>query len=110
MEDIESNSIFVSMIFEEKPKQWGLRGDPYLWEEMRKEFATIPITISLEEFTKEFKDVFEKLTGTPLTSGGRIFLSKYAQGGISSGRICGEFWIVKALPLLLERLKEVNKL
>lgn len=106
MEDRESTSVFVSMIFEEKPKQWGLRGDPYLWEEMRKEFATVPITISLEEFVKEFKDVFEKLTGTPLTRGAHIFLSKYAHGGMSSGQICGDFWIDKALPLLVERLKK----
>lgn len=108
MEDIKTTSVFVSIIFEEKPRQWGFRGDPYLWEEMRKEFATVPITISLEEFVKEFKDVFEKLTGTSLTSGGHVFLSKYAHGGISSGQICREFWIDKALPLLMERLKSLK--
>lgn len=105
MDDIKETSVFVSAIFEEEPKYWGLRGDPYLWEEMRKEFSTVPITISLEEFEKEFQETFEKLTGSPLASGCDIFLSKYAHGGMSSGQICVEFWIEDALPLLVERLK-----
>lgn len=29
----------IVCIFEEKPEQWGLRGDPYLWEDMKKEFT-----------------------------------------------------------------------
>ncbi|MBQ8198996.1 MAG: hypothetical protein IJZ76_06185 [Lachnospiraceae bacterium] len=105
MEDIKATSIFVSAIFEEEPKQWGLRGDPYLWEDLKKEFSTVPITISLEDFVKEFKEVFEKYTGNPLTSDCHIFLSEYANSGMSSGQICGEFWMDKALPLLVERLK-----
>lgn len=105
MEDIKATSVFVSAIFEEKPKQWGFRGDPYLWEELKKEFSTVSVTISLEDFVKKFKETFEKLTGNPLTSGCHTFLFKYAHGGMSSGQICGEFWIDKALPLLLERLK-----
>ena len=30
------NHMKVSEIFEDEPIQWGLRGDPYLWQEMRK--------------------------------------------------------------------------
>ena len=67
MEGIKETSVFVSLIFEETPKQWGLRGDPYLWEEMRNEFSAVPVTISLEAFEKRFKEVFEKFTGAPLT-------------------------------------------
>ena len=104
MEGIKETSVFVSSIFEETPKQWGLRGDPYLWKEMRNEFSAVPVTITLEDFEKRFKEVFEKLTGAPLNREGHMFLSKYAHGGMSSGQICGEFWIDKALPLLLDRL------
>ena len=104
MEGIKETSVFVSSIFEETPKQWGLRGDPYLWKEMRNEFSAVPVTITLEDFEKRFKEVFEKLTGAPLTRECHMFLSKYAHSGMSSGQICGEFWIDKALPLLLDRL------
>lgn len=108
MEDIKVNSVFASVIFEEKPAQWGLRGDPYLWEEMRKEFLAVPVTIASEDFEKKFKEVFEKLTGVSISSDDHIFLSKYAHGGMSSGKISGEFWLDIALPLLLERLKRFN--
>lgn len=104
IEDIKETSFFVSVIFEEQPEQWGFRGDPYLWEEMRKEFSKVPMTISSEDFVKEFKAIFEKLTGNPLTSKKDIFLLKYAHGGMSSGRICGEFWNKKVLPMLVDRL------
>ena len=104
MEGIKETSVFVSSIFEEMPKQWGLRGDPYLWKEMRNEFSVVPVTISLEDFEKRFKEVFEKITGAPLTRECHMFLSKYAHRGMSSGQISGEFWIDKALPLLLDRL------
>lgn len=96
----------VSVIFEEKPKQWGLRGDSYLWEDMQKVFSTVPITISQDDFVKKFELAFEEITGTPLTYDDYICFPKYAHGGMSSGQISGEFWIDKALPLLLERLRK----
>ena len=57
------------------------------------------------EVEVKFEEVFERLTGTPLTRDCHIFLSKYAYGGMSSGQICGDFWTDTALPLLVERLR-----
>ena len=70
MEGIKETSVFVSSIFEETPKQW----------------------ISLEDFEKRFKEVFEKFTGAPLTRECHMFLSKYAHGGMSSGMISVQFF------------------
>ena len=61
MEGIKETSVFVSSIFEETPKQWGLRGDPYLWEEMRNEFSAVPVTISLEDLKMCVKSLPELL-------------------------------------------------
>lgn len=105
VKSIKTTEVLVSSIFEEKPERWGYRGDPYLWEDMKNEFAAVPVTISLEDFEKELKAAFEKLTGTPLTRECHLYLSKYAHGGMSGGQISGEFWIDEALPLLVERLK-----
>ncbi len=98
----------VSEIFNEKPEQWGLRGDPYLWEDMQKEFSSVPITISTEEFREMFYETFEKLVAVPLSSGNFTYCSKYAHGGMSSGKVCGDFWIGTALPLLLGRLAKYH--
>lgn len=29
----------VSIIFKDKPKQWGLRGDSYFWEYLEEKFS-----------------------------------------------------------------------
>lgn len=95
----------VSEIFNEKPERWGLRGDPYLWEDMKEEFASVPISVSAEEFREMFYAAFEKLVKVPLTPGISPYCSEYAHGGMSSGKISGDFWIGTALPLLIDRLK-----
>ncbi len=95
----------IVCIFEEEPECWGLRGDPYLWEDMKKEFASVPISVSAEEFSGIFYAAFEKLVKVPLTPGIFPYCSEYAQGGMSSGKISGDFWIETALPLLLNRLE-----
>ena len=66
--------------------------------------AVIMVHLSQRIIKRMRKEVFEKLTGAPLTRECHMFLSKYAHDGMSSGQICGEFWIDKALPLLLDRL------
>lgn len=96
----------VAVIFEEKPKQWGLRGDPYLWEDMKQAFSTVRFPISEEEFIIQFNSYFLAFTGVPLSRDCHVAVASYPINGMSSGQISGSFWIDKALPLLLDRLKE----
>ena len=39
----------LSIIFEDEPKQWGLRGDQYLWAELREECIGKEIPIEEEK-------------------------------------------------------------
>ena len=94
----------VSEIFDERPVQWGFRGDPYLWDEMAKSFSTIDITCSKSQFTVLFKEFFLELTNHAF-EGDYIFVEDFAHGGMSSGMVSIEFWKEKGLPLLLERLE-----
>ena len=108
MENRKNAAVFLSEIFEEKPENWGLRGDPYLWGSLRETFAEVPVSVTPERFTEVFAEVFEKHTGSPLERGRTIRLQRYAHGGLSGGQICPEFWIENALPLLLTRLKDLQ--
>lgn len=47
---------FVSEIFAE-PETWGLRGDPFLWEYLKKYYADIEIPYSIEQFS--FRNTFD---------------------------------------------------
>lgn len=98
----------LSIIFLERPKQWGLRGDVYLWDEFEKHFSDFPLTFSKEAFIKEFKDQFEVLTETKINSSSTIHIQAFSHGGMSSGMVSPEFWLEKALPLLINRLEKLD--
>ena len=100
----------VSMIFEEKPEGWGLRGDPFLWDDLHTAFTSIPLPCSESRFTELFKKAFQELTNHPFSPEPDIlWVEKYAHGGMSSGGISIEFWQGRALPLLVNRLQNANK-
>jgi hypothetical protein len=59
-----------------------------------------------EHFLNEFYSAFEQLTGSKLDSKEQIFVQKYNHGGMSSGMVGSTFWLEKALPMLINRLRE----
>jgi hypothetical protein len=99
----------VSKIFEENPERWGLRGDPYLWDELQQVFTTIPLPCSKTCFIHHFEKFFLELTNHSFKSESDFWVEKYDLGGMSSGGISVEFWQKKALPLLFTRLEKLNK-
>ncbi|MGG0237793.1 hypothetical protein [Bacillus rhizoplanae] len=99
----------VSKIFEQKPEVWGLRADPYLWNELQQVFTTIPLPCSKTCFIHYFEQFFQELTNHPLKTESAFWVEKYSHGGISSGGISVEFWQKTALPLLITRLQKVSK-
>ena len=98
----------LSLIFDIKPKQWGLRGDPYLWDEMQKQCIGESVdtdAYGIAEFVSEY---FEKATGMPLTYDAKTHVERFAHGGMSSGYVSGQFWIAKGIPLLIDNLRKVK--
>lgn len=106
-ENIEMQSS-VAKIFEESPERWGLRGDPYLWDDLEKCFINIFIPYSEDDFRKEMYYNFQKLTGFKIDLKENMYIPKYIHGGMSSGMISSDFWLNTALPLLIRRLNELN--
>ena len=93
----------LSLIFERKPAQWGLRGDPYLWDEMKELCVADSLDIDDYGVSRFVCEYFEKVTGQPLTIDAKAYVERFAHGGMSSGSVCGEFWITRGIPLLLDR-------
>lgn len=93
----------ISDLFEEKPCQWGLRGDPYLWNEMIQFIGEFKIPDTEEQLISLIESTFEQLTGSELSSTNDIHIERYSHGGMSSGYVCLEFWREKALPMFRER-------
>ena len=104
------SNIFITSLFDPNPSRWGLRGDPYLWDELRSNFSAVPLPESAEVLQTLLEKEFETLTGTPLTTDQKIIvIERLAHGGMSSGGVSIPFWRETAIPLLIERYKNAKE-
>jgi hypothetical protein len=98
----------ISTLFEPEPPQWGFRGDPHLWRDMAGRLSTVPCPATEDELQVIIERVYEQLTGHPLSHTGYIRLDQYDHGGMSGGLIAPLWWRDKAIPLLRQRLMELD--
>jgi molybdenum cofactor cytidylyltransferase len=94
---------FIGELFEKELAQWGLRGDPYLWREMRRYLSSTPLPGSASLLRLQLEQAFLVLTGKPMGSSGYFYVEKFAHGGMSSGGISPECWRERLIPLLMQR-------
>lgn len=99
----------VAELFRERPVQWGLRGDPYLWDDLEQIFRELSLPCEEEYFLSKLYLAVEEITGQKLEEGEDIDVEMYDHGGLSSGKVSCDFWINRAIPLFIERLKIANK-
>lgn len=97
-------------LFAKEPEQWGLRGDPYFWKALKEYFAGAGLPDSEVAFVEDIFRQFHKVTGELLTEDAICFVKEYDKGGMSAGKISGEFWTKKGIPLLKERYHEIRGL
>lgn len=101
---------FVSEVFIE-PKQWGLRGDPFLWEHIKSCYTAVEIPYPTERLKEDILKLFKDAAGE-LPVRGKHYLMKAlpkASTGMSAGYLSADFWLDEAIPLLTERLKRKNQ-
>ncbi|BDD01403.1 hypothetical protein [Persicobacter psychrovividus] len=92
----------------DEPSQYGLRGDPYLWKDLKARFEYSSVT-NVEQFEEFLIDGFKENTNEIPTKGKSFFVKHFSFGGMSSGSIDSDFWTQKGFPLLVERFKKLNK-
>lgn len=108
MSDIESKK-FVGCLFNGWEDRWGLRGDPFLWEELSKFLAKEPLPASVSQLMALIEKAFFQLVGSQLSDPSpSIYVDRYNHGGLSGGHVCGEFWRDKVLPELHRRYLAVK--
>lgn len=92
-------------LFSPEPVQWGLRGDPFLWREMARQFSSTERPASSSELAAILNEAFFTLTGQTVSFSGCVHLPRHSHGGMSSGSISTEFWRERGIPLLLSRFE-----
>lgn len=98
----------IKTVFTE-PWQWGLRGDPFLWNELRDHFSAVGLPATSEEFVQQVGSKIKELTGSDLRGDQPIFVERYDAGGMSSGHVCAEWWRGEGIPLLAEQYVDGNQ-
>lgn len=100
----------ASPIFSDRPEKWGLRGDPFLWDELHKAFAVETLPAQLTAFKQRIYASFEEMTGASLKDDGDLFVERFAHGGMSSGGIHRQTWREQLVPALLRGFRRANRL
>jgi hypothetical protein len=99
-------------IFRSEPMQWGLRGDPFLWRDMKRTLKAISFPATEADLIALLEKTFRELTGHELPNKktieeeDSIFVEAYSHGGMSSGHVSIEFWRNVAIPMLCSRYRE----
>ncbi|GGG90083.1 hypothetical protein GCM10007415_25580 [Parapedobacter pyrenivorans] len=55
----------ASKYFDTNPSGWGLRGDPFLWEDLKSKFQKMNVPVSALELDRLLHKFFKELTGEP---------------------------------------------
>lgn len=100
---IEKEWGVVSDLFDPAPDSWGLRGDLFLWMELRRALCHVQIPEDLTGLRRIVESAIQALTGKHPESGTDVFVSRLARGGMSGGRVCGSFWAEEFIPLIERR-------
>ena len=88
---------------------WGLRGDPYLWQELRDSLEFTPLPHNEASLVSILSDIFFKITDHQLEHSRPFHVEKLSHGGMSSGMIDPSWWIDNYVPFLIRKLESFNQ-
>jgi hypothetical protein len=105
----------IGELFEREPVQFGLRGDPYLWRELRSRFATTALPGDWFELRRLLVDAIADVLEEPLSSResvgwhdgtAAVHVPAFDPGrGMSAGSVHVPWWSHTAIPLILDRFQ-----
>lgn len=93
----------IAKIFEEEPIQWGLRGDPFLWSELKERLKEMDMPETPDELKAILEKEYEQLTEHPISYNKHFGVERFRSHGMSSGGVSPEFWVNIGIPLLISR-------
>lgn len=91
-------------IFEAPPPQWGLRGDPHVWNQMRV-LAAEALVANADEAVQWLHGAFRSIVGVDLdtTVEEHVHRPELDHGGMSGGMVDLATWRATLMPLLEQR-------
>lgn len=103
----------MNELFAERPEQWGLRGDEYVWTALEARLAGLPVPDDRRALEELLVATFNDIVGVDLmnenfwdqgeSGDSGVYREEFAHGGMSSGLVCLEVWRDRLIPLLVGR-------
>lgn len=106
---IEKHWATVNDLFDPAPDRWGLRGDVYLWLEMRSALNHVPVPGQVDALRPIISSLFFVLTGAELTPEVEVRVTRFERGGMSGGMVSGEFWYNTFISMIQQRAQWLNE-
>lgn len=102
----------INKVFDIKPRQYGLRGDKELWEELRAKLLSSNIVVPdysnlLETFEEELLHAYHSIIQEKgiIENQKSIRIKGYKNEGMSGGYIYPRFCILEGLPFIVDNFK-----
>jgi hypothetical protein len=98
----------LDVLFAAPEVQWGLRGDPHVWELLRVDLSDVRIPASADTAIRLVHESFERILGVRLDDPDlpdHVFREELDHGGMSGGHVSIEAWRERLMPLLEERAR-----
>lgn len=103
------DTLVLGDLFTPWPRQWGYRGDPYLWGCIAANLGGSWL-LEDEEFEEVFKVAFMRISGHDFdTAPDTITLREIDFGGMSGGLVSMSWWKGIGYPLLKDRFDSVSE-
>ena len=96
----------IEALFAPPPGRWGLRGDPLLWDALRRLFDGMAMPDDLDTLNRALNIGFAELTGTALADAPDtmpVSWTKGTKGGMSNGIVSPPFWRDVGFPMIRDR-------
>ena len=105
--------MLMEELFAERPEQWGLRGDEFVWAALEARLAELPVPEDRRALEELLVGTFNDIVGVDLMNedfweqgeagDSGVYREEFAHGGMSSGFVCLEVWRDRLIPLLVSR-------
>lgn len=101
---IEKEWAVIADLFYPAPNQWGLRGSPFLWLEMRQALCHVGVPETSDDLARILSAAFTSLTCKVMENARDFSVPRFSRGGMSGGWISSQFWSVDFIPMMQRRL------
>ena len=92
-----------SELFEPEPETWGLRGDPFLWREMKEHFGDKEIPEKEGDLAFSLFRYCSDRLKISINMSDKAYVEDFAKGGMSSGEVSCKWWRETGISLLTSR-------